>query len=106
MLLGHLGYRVSHAPHGDAAVALYEEALVAGKPFGTVILDLTIKGGMGGRKTLEALKRIDPGVRAFVSSGYNSDPVLTDYKSYGFSGVIPKPYTLDEVKRALASEPS
>jgi two-component system, cell cycle sensor histidine kinase and response regulator CckA len=105
MLLSHLGYQVSHAPHGEAAVALYKEAQASDKPFGTVILDLTIKGGMGGRKTLEALKRIDPSVRAFVSSGYNSDPVLTDYQRYGFSGVIPKPYTLDEVKRALAHRP-
>jgi signal transduction histidine kinase len=105
MLLSHLGYRASHAPHGQAAVDQFKAAQAAGAPFGTVILDLTIKGGMGGQETLEVLRRFDPGVRAFVSSGYSSDPVLTDYQSFGFSGVIPKPYTLGEIKRALASEP-
>ncbi|MDJ0782552.1 MAG: ATP-binding protein [Desulfosarcinaceae bacterium] len=102
MLLSHLGYRVTHATNGEAAVELYERAMADGKPYDTVILDLTIKGGMGGRETLEALKRIDPDVFAFVSSGYSSDPVLTDFRRFGFRGVIPKPYTLEEVKAALA----
>jgi CheY-like chemotaxis protein len=107
MLLSHLGYRVTHASHGEAAVDQFKAAQAAGDPFSAVILDLTIKGGMGGRETLEALKRYDPGVRAFVSSGYSKDPILTDFGRYGFSGVIPKPYTLEEVKRALTttSEP-
>jgi signal transduction histidine kinase/CheY-like chemotaxis protein len=106
MLLTHLGYQVTHAPHGEAAVAIYAAALETDRPFTSVILDLTIKGGMGGREALAALKRIDPEVRAFVSSGYNGDPVLTGYRSFGFNGVIPKPYTLDELKRALASKTS
>jgi CheY-like chemotaxis protein len=108
MLLSHLGYRVTHTSQGKAAVDQFKAAQAAGDPYSAVILDLTIKGGMGGRETLEALKRYDPGVRAFVSSGYSSDPVLTNFRSYGFSGVIPKPYTLKEVKRALAiaSEPT
>jgi two-component system, cell cycle sensor histidine kinase and response regulator CckA len=105
MLLSHLGYRVTHTSHGEAAVDQFKTAQAAGDPFSAVILDLTIKGGMGGRETLEVLKRHDPGVRAFVSSGYSSDPVLTDFRSYGFSGVIPKPYTLEEVKRALSKSP-
>jgi two-component system, cell cycle sensor histidine kinase and response regulator CckA len=105
MLLSHLGYRVTHASHGEAAVDQFKAAQAAGDPFGTVILDLTIKGGMGGRETLEALKRYDPGVRAFLSSGYSRDPLLTDFSRYGFSGVIPKPYTLEEVKRVLAKTP-
>ncbi|MEJ2641318.1 MAG: ATP-binding protein [Desulfosarcinaceae bacterium] len=102
MLLSHLGYRVTHTSHGEAAVDQFKAAQAAGDPFAAVILDLTIKGGMGGRETLEALKRFDPGVRAFVSSGYSGDPVLTDFRDYGFCGVIPKPYTLEEVKTALA----
>jgi two-component system, cell cycle sensor histidine kinase and response regulator CckA len=102
MLLSHLGYRVTRTNHGEAAVVQFKAAQAAGDPFSAVILDLTIKGGMGGRETLEALKRYDPGVRAFVSSGYCSDPVLTNFRTYGFSGVIPKPYTLEEVQRALA----
>jgi two-component system, cell cycle sensor histidine kinase and response regulator CckA len=105
MLLSHLGYRVTHTSHGEAAVNQFKAAQASGDPFSAVILDLTIKGGMGGRETLEALKRYDPGVRAFVSSGYSSDPILTDFRSYGFSGVIPKPYTLEEVKRVLDKEP-
>jgi CheY-like chemotaxis protein len=105
MLLSHLGYRVTHTSHGEAAVDQFKAAQAAGDPFSAVILDLTIKGGMGGRETLEALKRHDPRVRAFVSSGYSSDPVLTDFRSYGFSGVIPKPYTLEEVKRVLTKTP-
>jgi signal transduction histidine kinase/ActR/RegA family two-component response regulator len=105
MLLTHLGYEAAHAPHGEAALTLFQKAMKSERPFAIVILDLTIKGGMGGRETLQALRRIDPRVRAYVSSGYDSDPVITDYQSFGFSGVIPKPYTLAELEEALTGTP-
>src|SRR5208283_543665 len=51
---------------GDGAAVLREYALAreAGHPFDVVILDLTVPGGMGGRETIEQLRKIDPQVRA------------------------------------------
>jgi DNA-binding NarL/FixJ family response regulator len=71
------------------------------KPFDAVILDLTVKGGMGGKETIEKLSKIDPNVVAIVSSGYCNDPGITDFGQYGFSGVVTKPYTMSELGEKL-----
>jgi DNA-binding NarL/FixJ family response regulator len=73
----------------------------SGNPFSVAILDLTIPGGMGGEVTVKKLLKIDPGVKAIISSGYIDDPVMADYSEYGFSGVVAKPYTLAELGKAV-----
>ncbi len=66
-----------------------------------VILDLTIKGGMGGKDTVKALFELDTQVKAIVSSGYSNYPVMTNYRTYGFIGALPKPYTMKDLGDAL-----
>ena len=70
-----------------------------------VRIDLTVPGGMGGKEALRELLRMDPDVSAFVSSGYSNDPVMANYREYGFCGAITKPYNATtltaSVKRAL-----
>lgn len=102
-MLGHLGYEVEIASNGDEAIALYEKAIKSGTPFDTVIMDLTIRGGMGGQETIQNLLRIDPQVKAIVSSGYFNDPIMSDYRKYGFYGVIPKPYEIEDLSVLLRS---
>ncbi|MBU0986265.1 MAG: response regulator, partial [Proteobacteria bacterium] len=58
-------------------------------------------GGMGGKEAVKDLLKIDPKAKAIVSSGYSHDPVLSDYGNYGFSGVIPKPFTLQDLSEIL-----
>ena len=74
-----------------------------GLHFDAVILDLTIKGGMGGRETFEALKGIDPGIKAIVSSGYSGDSLMSEYRDFGFKGVLRKPYTIEELTGTIDS---
>ncbi len=101
-MLKHLGYQdIEFAADGAAAVKLYKAALKAGHPFGVAILDLTVAGGMGGRETVKKLLKIDPVVKAIVSSGYVDDSVIAEYREYGFSGMVAKPYTLAELGKAL-----
>ena len=100
-ILWHLGYEVEFATHGNEALALYEKSMNSAKPFDAVILDLTVRGGMGGKETIQRLIEIDPDVKGIVSSGYSDDPGMTDYKKYGFSGVVAKPYTMEELGEKL-----
>ena len=51
-------------------------------------MDLTVPGAMGGKEAIERLLSIDPGVKAIVSSGYSNDPIMADYRKYGFSGIV------------------
>ena len=79
----------------------YKNAKEAGQGFTLVLLDLTISGGMGGKETMEELKKIDPEVNAFVMSGYSKDPVLSNFKEYGFKGYILKPFDLEKVVKLI-----
>jgi DNA-binding NarL/FixJ family response regulator len=49
---------------------------------------------MGGKETILRLLQIDPDIKAIVSSGYSTDPIMSNYKEYGFSAVIAKPYRM------------
>jgi PAS domain S-box-containing protein len=100
-MLVKLGYEVRQARDGAEAVELYQRAQESGEPFTAVIFDLTIPGGMGGKEALEQLRGYDARIRAIVSSGYSDDPVMANYKQYGFSGVIAKPYKIQELSRII-----
>ncbi|MBF0099534.1 MAG: PAS domain S-box protein [Desulfobacterales bacterium] len=100
-LLELLGYESVFALDGKQAIAMYKEAFESNRPFDLVILDLTVPGGMGGAETLPELLKIDPKVKAVVSSGYSNDPIMANYQTYGFCGVIPKPFTKADVVEVL-----
>ena len=101
-MLELMGYDVASAADGDEAVRLYIEAAENGSGFDAVILDLSVQRGMGGREAAAKLIEYDPDVVALVSSGFVGDPVLQNYREYGFRGVIPKPYTSDELREGLS----
>ncbi len=96
-VLTFLGYEVGLAREGGEAIRLYQEAMNAGTPFDVVIMDLTIPTGMGGGEAIQRLKEIDPNVKGVVSSGYSFDPVMTNYRNYGFAAVLAKPYKIKDL---------
>jgi two-component system cell cycle sensor histidine kinase/response regulator CckA len=100
-LLRLLGYDVETVAGGDAAIACYRAARQNGRPFDLVLLDLTIRGGIGGVEVLRALLEIDPDVQAIVISGYASDPSLARYREIGFKAAVAKPFTIRELTLAL-----
>ena len=100
-MLFHLGYEFEFAVDGQEAIELYQRALKSGEPFNAVILDLTIPGGKSGKEAMKKLLRLHPQIRAIVSSGYSNDPVMAEFKRYGFKGVIAKPYKIEELGRVL-----
>ncbi len=100
-MLTRAGYDVVTATDGEEAVARFEEHRSGGRPFDLVILDLTVPGGMGGAEAVVALRRIDPGLVACVSSGYADDAILADHAGHGFQAAIAKPYRSSELLRAV-----
>lgn len=101
------GFEVVESAEGSETVRLYQESLTEGRPYDVVILDLSIPNGMGGVRTMEKLRGMDPDVVAIVSSGYSDDPVMAKPAAYGFTAVLPKPYEpadmLRLVRNVLAS---
>jgi two-component system cell cycle sensor histidine kinase/response regulator CckA len=102
-ILGELGYEVVFARDGNEALELFSKAMKASKPYRAVILDLTVPAGVGGKEAIRMLQDIDPDIRAIASSGYSHDPVMANYREYGFRGVIAKPYKPSELSRILHS---
>jgi len=101
MFMKRIGAECEVAADGEEAVKKYCEALGTDKAFNVVVMDLTVPGGMGGREAMGKLLQIDSRVCAIVSSGYSQDPVLANFGAHGFRGILPKPYTLDQLTRAL-----
>jgi PAS domain S-box-containing protein len=99
--LTRVGYQVKTVSNGIEALTSYNEAQQAGQPFDVVIMDLTIPGGMGGKESITQLLKIDPHAKVIVSSGYSADSITSNYRQFGFSAAVTKPYKLEDLTRTI-----
>ncbi|BHH82087.1 response regulator [Desulforhopalus sp. 52FAK] len=100
-MLDYLGYDSLHVFDGKAALQEFQVQREKGDPYSAVIMDLTIPGGMGGKEAVKEILAIDETAQVFVSSGYSTDPAMVNYKDFGFSGVIVKPFDLAAIQQIL-----
>jgi len=100
-MLRELGHEADFADKGEDAIEAYQKARDAGRPYDVVILDLTIRGGMGGEEAVRHLREIDPGVKAVVSSGYSDDGALSSHRDQGFQVFLKKPYNIVDLQHTL-----
>jgi PAS domain S-box-containing protein len=103
IVLNYLGYEVEYAHDGSEAVMRYQSAKEKGQSFSAVILDSHIPDGMGGREAIKELLAIDPHVKAIVSCGYSDDPIISEFKEYGFHGAVEVPYDMEKMKNILGN---
>ena len=107
-ILERAGFQVTCVKTGAEAVNAYGHAMASGTPFSVVILDLmTDEDDTGIITTLKQLRKINPGVQIIVSSGYPSDPIIKQYRQYGFNATLSKPYVAGDlvavIKKRLSS---
>jgi PAS domain S-box-containing protein len=95
-LLSKLGHSVTTAKDGSESLDIYKKSKETGNRFDLVFMDLTVKGGMGGREAVRLLREFDPIAKVVVSSGY-ADTSISNYKDDGFDGVLKKPYTKQDL---------
>ncbi|MGH9256498.1 MAG: ATP-binding protein [Vicinamibacterales bacterium] len=101
-MLQSLGFLTEVAVSGEDALDRFRAAEDQGVPFDVAILDLTVPGGMGGAEAVRHIREMRPEVLVFVTSGYADDAVLARFQEYGFDGVLPKPFAVSDLRRALA----
>ena len=96
-ILTKLGHHVDCVESGEEVLQLY-----AKDGYDFVILDLIIPPPrLGGEETIKALKKLDPSVRAIVSSGYSGNSIIGNYSAFGFKAALPKPYNLAQLNQAI-----
>ena len=100
-VLSSIGYEVTTTIDGSGAIDIYKSAMESGDPFDAVIMDLTVPGGMGGKEAIQKLMELDSEVKAIVSSGYSDDPVMSNFRDYGFKDAIAKPYEIGELSEVV-----
>jgi len=100
-MLQLLGYEADTTACGASAIERFREETERGSAFDVVVLDLTVPGGMGGADAVRGIRAIRPDVPVVVTSGYADDAVLAHFRDYGFDGVLPKPFGLADLTRAL-----
>jgi two-component system cell cycle sensor histidine kinase/response regulator CckA len=99
-ILRRLGYEVEESISGDAAVQWYAARPAELRP-DLIVMDLSMPG-MDGIQALTALKRIDPDVRAVLSTGFGLEGRLSEATMAGFTGWIQKPFHPYELSVAVA----
>jgi CheY-like chemotaxis protein len=103
-MLCRTGHEVLLAKDGIEAVQAYREAMENGASIDLIIMDLTIPGGIGGKEAVQKILAINPEAKVVVSSGYSNDPVMANFKDYGFCSAIAKPYQLSELAKVISQQ--
>lgn len=102
-ILSRCGYEAVEAADGKEACQLYADALKEGKRFDLALLDLTVHGGQGALDIMPELLKLDPDLKAVVSSGYPDNSVMVDYEKHGFAAAIVKPYHASELCQTVGA---
>jgi PAS domain S-box-containing protein len=95
--LKRLGYKVLTAVDGQQACEVYSSHA---SQIDRVLLDMVMPG-TSGLEVCRRLRGINPKVKVILSSGYSSGGVAREARLAGAIGFIGKPYSLEELSRAL-----
>jgi len=102
-MLNKLGFEITSTLNGHEAIEVYKKMHDKSEPFDFIIMDLTIPAGMGGKEAIKGILQINPEIKAIVASGYSNDPIMAQYKKFGFTGVLRKPFTFQELSDLISS---
>jgi two-component system cell cycle sensor histidine kinase/response regulator CckA len=115
-VLRGLGYRVTAVDNGRAAVQLLkrrkqaptnpDRARAGGrpKPFDLVVLDMIMEEDFDGLDTYQAIAQLFPGQKCVLVSGYSETERLKKAQALGAGRYLAKPYTREELGRAVREE--
>jgi signal transduction histidine kinase/ActR/RegA family two-component response regulator len=94
-MLGHLGYEVTHAASGAAALG----ALADGRSVDLVFSDIMMPGGMNGLELAREIRKRRTDVPVLLTSGY-SEGAVQHAQAAGIQ-ILPKPFHIAELAAAL-----
>jgi len=102
-MLTCFGHTTLQARDGLEAIAIFKSHFHSHDPIDLIIMDLTIPGGMGGKDAAREILKIDPQAKIIVASGYSNDPIMADYRHYGFQAALAKPFLMEKLEETLSA---
>jgi signal transduction histidine kinase/ActR/RegA family two-component response regulator len=103
-MLQRLNYEVVTASSGEDAVAYVRENRAD-----VLVLDMIMDPGMDGLDTYRAIRRLHPGQKAVIASGFAENERVRGAQRLGAGEYVKKPYTLESIgvalKRTLHARP-
>ncbi len=99
--LRRMGYETVQAENGEAALAAWATLRSQEGRVCAAFLDLTVRGGMGGKDTARALRDAGFSAPLFATSGYSEDPVMSTPADFGFTASLGKPFSLRELSQFM-----
>ncbi len=102
-LLKRLNYEVATASNGPQAVEMCREAKNHGKKLDIALLDYDMTNSIDGFQTLEQLKKIHPLIIGVLMTGHTDHSEVKKYRQQGFSGLLEKPFSMNQLKDQLGS---
>jgi len=98
MMLEDMGFSTLTAIDGRDAVDAYRHHAA---DIVAVLLDMTMPK-MDGSECFRELRRINPGVKVVLSSGYNEEEATSRFTGKGLAGFLQKPYSPDRLRETMA----
>lgn len=96
------GFDVYCTRDGQEAIDAYRKANEFGAPFDLILMDLDVRGGMGGMEAVARMRAEFPNLKALLTTGYVDDALLESHRDHGFLGVIPKPFQVERLVGVVA----
>jgi len=104
IMLGHLGYAVTIADNLQQALAKLTETLDGGTcPVRIVLVDPSQQRNDDHHVICGQLKGLQRDLKIIATNSSVLDGVMNDFAKYGYSNVLPKPYSMDSLRHILAS---
>src|SRR6056297_798028 len=104
LLLEKIGYTVHSTTNGTEALNTLKKTKQKGIVPKFLILDYTIKGGLGAADIIDDVKEIDPNLKVILCSGYYADEMMKNPKKHGFSGFLQKPFQIEDLTSILSEK--
>lgn len=95
-MLEKLGYRADCVSNGEAAVAYIKE-----RPVDILLLDMIMLPGINGLETYRRIKRLVPGQKAVICSGFSENELVAEAQRIGAGRYIKKPYSFEHIGLAI-----
>ena len=104
-LLGEMMFILGHNPelcaNGEEVISKYKLSIEENRKYDIVFMDLTVPGGSGGEQAIKEIIKIDPTAKVVLASGYSNNAIMANYRDYGFSARMVKPFRIDILRKII-----